>query len=72
MIQHSVGDRVSREIDIYDPKKGLKLGEVIKHYSRPREKYGDWWLGPYPNLYDVKWDDGSIGKAFLPHGINPA
>ena len=69
-MQHIVGDRVSREIDIFDPGKGLKLGAVINAYSRPMKKVGSLVLGPYSELYDVEWDDGWVEKGFLPHGIS--
>ncbi|KKM67021.1 hypothetical protein LCGC14_1475370 [marine sediment metagenome] len=70
--QHTIGERVKREINIYHPEKGIRFGIVIKRYSRPEKKYANLGitLGPYPELYDVKWDDGSFEEGFLPHGID--
>ncbi len=54
------GDRVKRD---------GKTGTVIQCYSRPIKHYGDFALGPYPELFDVKWDNGEIETGFLPHGL---
>jgi hypothetical protein len=68
-MRFKVGDRVTRdERDLqinWSARKTLH-GEVIRAYS----DYG--MFGFYPELYDVKWDDGSkINKAYLPHGLEP-
>ena len=60
----AVGQRVSRRIDAYDSKSPFRFGNVIRRYSRLNTRYGD-----YPELYEVQWDDGSIGRAYLPHGL---
>ena len=66
----NIGDNVSREIDIYNKSKGLKIGKVIRRYSKPQKQYNNFVLGPYPELYDVKWNNGKIEKMFFPHGLN--
>lgn len=66
------GDRVSREIDIYDLTKGLRFGIIIKVYRKPVKQYNSFKLGPYPELYKVLWDDGKTEEGFLPHGLNRA
>jgi len=71
MDSFKVGDRVSREVNIYDKSKGVKIGIVIKRYSKPIKKYNEnLIMGPYPELYKVLWDSGKIEKGFLPHGIS--
>ena len=58
--------KVKRPIDPFIPRKDWKWshGEVIRVYSNYGTEFGD-----YPELYDVKWDSGIVGKAFLPHGL---
>ncbi len=65
------GDRVSRNIDIYNPEKSDKHGVVTRKYNEPEKTVGEITLGPYPILYEVKWDNGRIERGFLPHGIWP-
>lgn len=69
-----VGDRVSRRRDIHDIFSPLMFGKVTRCYSRPAEKIGeDLILGPYPELYDVRWEGKPTDvKGYLPHGIDPA
>jgi hypothetical protein len=50
-----VGDRVKRD---------GKTGTVKIVYSNYESSYA-----PYPELYAVRWDDGEIGLAYLPHGL---
>ena len=62
------GDRVKRKVglEIY------KIGTVIKRYSAKARTIADVTLGPYPELYAVKWEGtGRVEKGFLPHGIEP-
>ncbi len=67
---HKLNDRVKRRIDVFDENSPYKYGTVIKCYSRPAKKYSSGYiLGPYPELYDVKWDNGEIKEGYLPHGI---
>jgi hypothetical protein len=47
----------------------IRKGKVINRYSRGETSVNGLRLGPYPELYDVQFEDGSISKAFLPHGI---
>ena len=65
-----IGDRVKREIDIYNRMEGFKFGIITLRYSRPEDQYGDITLGPYKELYDVLWDDGKAERGFLPHGLD--
>jgi hypothetical protein len=69
-MQHNIDDFVSREQDIYNPDKGIKTGRVIAAYSVQKHSFGNLTLGPYPEMYDVQWDDGSIETGFFPHGLN--
>ena len=66
----NIGDNVSREIDIYNKSKGLKIGKIIRRYSKPQKRYSDLMLGPYPELYEVEWNNGKKESGFLPHGLN--
>lgn len=59
-MKFKIGDRV---------KRLNKTGTVTRCYSRGFKFFGSVFLGPYPELYDVKWDDGSTGNAYLPHGL---
>jgi len=69
--KHSVGDRVCREKDVFKRNSGKKHGVVSRRYSEPRKVISkDVVLGPYPELYEVTWDDGTVEKGFLPHGIS--
>ena len=61
-------ERVKRPIDVYNFNKGYKYGVVIKKYSEYSKV-----IQPkifYPELYKVQWDDGTIGKGYLPHGLS--
>ena len=60
---HKLGDEVVREIDIYNPARGVKRGIVVECYSQkyPSGRY-------YPELYAVQWED-KIERGFLAHGI---
>jgi hypothetical protein len=76
-----VGDRVTRPVDIHAPftKWVLKRGTVVRAYRQQGCQFG-----PYPELYDVQWDEQwrvrapgmnqdnyHIGEhGFLPHGID--
>ena len=64
-----IGQRVGRYEDPHDMSKGIKWGLIMERYSRPQEVIGSTTLGPYPELYMVQFDDGTIGKAYLPHGL---
>ena len=68
-----VGQRVKRdEINSEWRYSGIVLhGIVTKRFSRPQKQYGkDFVLGPYPELYEVRWDNGKSGQIYLPHGID--
>jgi len=69
-----VGDVVSRRQDVHNIHSPLMFGKVTRCYSRPAERIGeDLILGPYPELYDVRWEGGFIdAKGYLPHGLDPA
>jgi len=67
-----IGQKVKREIDVFNKSKGLKFGTVIRRYSQPEIKYSESLIsGPYPELYEVQWDSGIKEKGFLPHGLSP-
>lgn len=80
-LAHCVGDRVVREEDVYARNSPLLHGVVVAvygydaawpwldHPSYIRENYspGIW---RYPELYDVLWDGGRLGKSYFPYGIN--
>jgi len=46
-----------------------KQGTITRCFSRESKTIGGVCLGPYPELYAVSWDDGSCGRAYLPHGL---
>ncbi len=67
---HRLNSRVKRRIDVYNENSPYKYGTIIKCYNRPAKEYpSGYTLGPYPELYDVKWDNGEIHEGYLPHGI---
>lgn len=61
------GNRVSRPKDIFAKVCKLKYGKVTRVFSEMGTRFGD-----YPELYEVLWDDGTVGRAYLPHGIREA
>jgi len=65
------GQRVKQEIDIYDPSRGTKKGTIIGRYSIPEHTIGYVVLGPYPELYKVRFDDGSVEQGFFWFGLTP-
>ena len=66
-----IGDRVIREIDIYNPDLGIKKGTVTNRYSKPLKRFPSGTvLGPYDELYEVHWDNGKLEEGFLPHGLD--
>ena len=64
----NIRDKVKRPIDVYNFSKGYKYGVIIKKYSQ-YSKIIDQTLF-YPELYRVKWSDGTIGKGYFPHGLD--
>ena len=65
-----VNDRVKREIDVFRAGSDYKYGIIIRHYSKPAKRYSSGSvLGPYPDLFDVRWDNGTVSKGHLPHGL---
>lgn len=75
-IRWHVGERVRRRCYLKDRKilesaslsdsylKAWKHGMVIRCYSMTGCQHG-----PYPELYDVRWDDGTVGHSYLGHGL---
>lgn len=67
------GDHVQREVDVYDPSKGMMYGTVVFKYGK-RSHYFDpeLDLGYYPELYAVRWDHkpNEISSGYLRHGLN--
>ena len=72
MKRFKLGDRVKRRRNVYKSKSSMMYGTVIEVYSEPKEVYsgGDLVLGPYPELYGVKWDHGMIYRGYLPYGLD--
>jgi hypothetical protein len=74
-IMFEVGERVCREVDIYEENGPLKYGVVLERYNEKEKTFylppdnEPFTLGPYPELYKVQWDDGKIENGFLPHGL---
>ena len=66
-----IGDRVFRKEQESKGVQTILKGTVVSCYSRDQYICGSIILGPYPELYMVQFDDGRIGRAFLPHGLQP-
>ncbi len=60
MTKFRVGEKVIRTEED-------RLGIVVKIYSDYES-----WFGPYPELYEVKFNGGLIERGFLPHGLERA
>jgi hypothetical protein len=67
MAGYRVSDRVVRPLDVFDPFSPLRRGVVVERYGR-RSMFG--WYDP--ELYAVRWDDGSIERGFFRHGLSRA
>jgi|SRR5882724_1415286 len=78
-----VGDRVTRPENVYDRNSPIMHGTIARVYNKTTSHYpiNDFVLGPYPELYDVRWDEqfrkfSADGKyefnasSFLPHGLD--
>jgi hypothetical protein len=81
MSRFTIGDRVTRPQYLDDgtwAQQGdacladspRRHGTVTKVYAEPRHRCGALWLGPYPELYQVLWDDGPEKGGYLPHGLD--
>ena len=64
-----VGDRVVRQIDVYDDSSPVRRGTVTRRYSQDGEFDGVRWHDP--EIYEVLWDDGTVGRGFFRHGLDP-
>jgi len=63
------GDRVKRLIDKTKPN-GYKTGVVSEVYGRSIGNLNtDILPGIYPEMYEVKWDDGSTVGGYLSTGL---
>ena len=82
MSRFPIGARVTREQFMDDgtwvlhgdrclARSPLRHGSVTRVYREPRHRRGALWLGPYPELYEVAWDDGTTLPGYLPHGLDP-
>lgn len=58
-------DRVKRLEDVFRPSSRMFHGIVIESYSKTSHFLGIY----YPEMYDVHWDHGDIGRGYLPHGL---
>lgn len=69
MCKFMPGDRVTRQKDVFDKKSKLLHGTIIRVYGR---KFSCRVLGSWNDgeLYDVKWDEGKVQRAFFPHGLD--
>lgn len=79
-----IGDRVTRPIDVYNPKSPIRHGTIIEKYSQPWENRISGFVddtGVYhepviiskgidPELYKVQWDDGKVQRGFFRHGLD--
>lgn len=65
MNKFNVGDRVTRRENVYDSSSNLMRGSVVRVYAIQNTKFG-----PYPELYEVRWDNGSVKGGYLPHGLD--
>jgi len=65
MKAHRVGDRIQRRKDVYNVESPLRRGIAIARYSYQSEKFGF-----YPEMYRVRWDDGTVEEGFLRHGLD--
>lgn len=71
MDKFKVGDGVRRELITMTGQRAIRVGIVSKRYSEPERKTGSGpVLGPYEELYEVVWNDGTTEKGFLPHGLD--
>jgi len=72
MMRFAPGARVERRLDVFDNESSMRTGTVIRAYSemRPARPASDLPELHYPELYDVLWDDGQTGHAYLRHGID--
>ena len=70
--KYSVGERVSRPIDVYGDHDIKKFGVITAVYDEwtPSRCDGDMPAMHYEELYEVQWDDGKVEKGFLPHGLD--
>lgn len=70
----NVGDWVKRRVNVFDSSSPYRLGRVVRRYSKKEITLpvSGSTLGPYPELYEVEWEDGKIESSFLPHGIDAA
>ncbi len=70
---HKIGNRVKREVDIFDPHSKLKYGTVTAIYCKDQEwpwsRLKGMNLGRYDELYRVLWDNGIEKAGYLSHGI---
>ena len=64
----NVGDRVTRANDPYHPERGFRRGIVTRRYGRHGGLDGVRWYDP--ELYEVRFDDGTVGAAFFRHGLD--
>jgi hypothetical protein len=62
----SVGDRVQRQVNVYNSQSRLRRGTVVDRYS-----YRSMCCGDYPELYAVEWDGDGVTSGYLPHGLQP-
>jgi hypothetical protein len=61
----TVGECVTRPEDVFDARSRIKRGTVTECYD-----YHSRDFGYYPELYAVRWGDGSEQRGFLPHGLD--
>jgi hypothetical protein len=66
-VKFNKGDLVLRRADVFDERSRLMTGTVTDAYNDYASRFG-----PYPELYEVTWDDGSVERGYLPHGLSPA
>ena len=72
MTRFIVGQHVERRVDVYDQRSRMRQGVVVRVYAETYPARP--WAGlpelHYDELYEVQWDDASVKKGYLPHGLS--
>ena len=62
-----LGDRVKRDLDVFHPERGYRLGTVANRYGKHGGLDGVRWYDP--EVYAVRFDDGNYEEGFFRHGL---